>query len=49
MTVRPSKLYAAWEDAQGVWYRRGGWWHLLRVTRVKAITGRAAPETFVGN
>jgi len=33
----------AWEDGQGVWYRRGGVTHLVERSRVKSIE-RAAPE-----
>ena len=35
---------AAWEDAQGVWYRRGGMVAFVESQRVKAITGRAAQK-----
>ncbi|HEU4767682.1 MAG TPA: hypothetical protein VFS77_09915 [Pyrinomonadaceae bacterium] len=33
---------AAWKDAQGVWYRRGGLVSFVESPRVKAITARAA-------
>lgn len=35
---------AAWEDGQGVWYRRGGMVAFVESQRVKAITGRAAQK-----
>ena len=35
---------AAWEDGQGVWYRRGGMVAFVASERVKAITGRAAQK-----
>lgn len=35
---------AAWEDGQGVWYRRGGMVAFVDSQRVKAIIGRAAPK-----
>jgi hypothetical protein len=35
---------AAWEDQQGVWYRRGGMVVFVESQRVKAITGRAAQK-----
>ena len=35
---------AAWEDSQGVWYRRGGMVAFVESQRVKAITGRAAQK-----
>jgi Zn-finger nucleic acid-binding protein len=34
----------AWEDAQGIWYKRGGVTHLVERSRVKAIERAAAPE-----
>lgn len=34
---------AAWKDAQGVWYRRGGLVSFVESPRVKAITERAEP------
>ncbi len=34
---------AAWKDAQGVWYRRGGLVSFVDGPRVKAITARAEP------
>lgn len=34
---------AAWKDAQGVWYRRGGLVSFVEGPRVKAITARAEP------
>jgi Zn-finger nucleic acid-binding protein len=39
----------AWEDAQGIWYRRGGVTHLVERSRVKAIVrgdeaAKSAPE-----
>ena len=36
---------AAWQDAQGVWYRRGGLVSYIETQRVKAITARAEPKT----
>jgi hypothetical protein len=36
---------AAWEDNQGVWYRRGGLVSFVESQRVKAITARAEPKT----
>ena len=35
---------AAWQDAQGVWYRRGGLVSYIESQRVKAITARAEPK-----
>lgn len=35
---------AAWEDGQGIWYRRGGLVAFVDSRRVKAITGRADPK-----
>jgi cytoskeletal protein RodZ len=35
---------AAWQDAQGVWYRRGGLVSFIDSSRVKAITARAEPK-----
>lgn len=35
---------AAWEDKQGVWYRRGGLVSFVESQRVKAITARAEPK-----
>jgi hypothetical protein len=35
---------AAWEDGQGVWYRRGGMVAFVDSQRVKAIIGRAVPK-----
>lgn len=35
---------AAWKDAQGVWYRRGGLVSFVEAQRVKAITARAEPK-----
>ncbi|HEX8853464.1 MAG TPA: hypothetical protein VF754_08255, partial [Pyrinomonadaceae bacterium] len=35
----------AWEDAQGVWYRRGGVTHLVERSRVRAIERRPRAET----
>lgn len=35
---------AAWEDGQGVWYRRGGLVAFVDSRRVKAITARADPK-----
>lgn len=35
---------AAWKDAQGVWYRRGGLVSFVESPRVKAITARAEPK-----
>jgi hypothetical protein len=40
---------AAWEDAQGVWYRRGGMVAFLDSQRVKAIVGRAAQKSASGS
>ncbi|CAN5613806.1 hypothetical protein BH20ACI3_BH20ACI3_34470 [soil metagenome] len=40
---------AAWEDRQGVWYRRGGLVSFVERGRVKAITARAEPKTAVSN
>ena len=40
---------AAWEDAQGVWYRRGGMVAFVDSQRVKAITGRAEPKPSSGS
>lgn len=39
---------AAWEDGQGVWYRRGGMVAFVDSQRVKAITGRAARKPSSG-
>jgi hypothetical protein len=36
---------AAWKDAQGVWYRRGGLVSFVESPRVKTITARAEPAT----
>jgi hypothetical protein len=36
---------AAWKDAQGVWYRRGGLVSFVEGPRVKAITARTEPKT----
>jgi hypothetical protein len=36
---------AAWKDAQGVWYRRGGLVSFVESPRVKAITARAEAKT----
>jgi hypothetical protein len=36
---------AAWQDGQGVWYRRGGLVSYIDSARVKAITARAEPKT----
>jgi hypothetical protein len=36
---------AAWQDVQGVWYRRGGLVSYIESQRVKAITARAEPKT----
>ncbi len=35
---------AAWEDRQGVWYRRGGLVSFVESERVKAITARTEPK-----
>lgn len=35
---------AAWEDGQGVWYRRGGMVAFVESQRVKSISGRAAQK-----
>jgi cytoskeletal protein RodZ len=35
---------AAWEDKQGVWYRRGGLVSFVESARVKAITERIEPK-----
>jgi hypothetical protein len=35
---------AAWKDAQGVWYRRGGLVSFVEGPRVKAITARVEPR-----
>ncbi|HKY30570.1 MAG TPA: hypothetical protein VJM12_21745, partial [Pyrinomonadaceae bacterium] len=35
---------AAWEDKQGVWYRRGGLVSFVESQLVKAITARAEPK-----
>lgn len=35
---------AAWEDSQGVWYRRGALVSFVERARVETITGRAQPE-----
>lgn len=40
---------AAWEDSQGVWYRRGGMVAFLDSQRVKAIVGRAAQKSASGS
>ena len=40
---------AAWEDAEGVWYRRGGMVAFVESQRVKAITGRAAQKPSSGS
>jgi hypothetical protein len=40
---------AAWEDGQGVWYRRGGMVAFLDSQRVKAIVGRAAQKSASGS
>jgi hypothetical protein len=40
---------AAWEDAQGVWYRRGGMVAFVESQRVKAITGRAVQKPSSGS
>ena len=40
---------AAWEDGQGVWYRRGGMVAFVESQRVKAITGRAAQKPSSGS
>lgn len=40
---------AAWEDGQGVWYRRGGMVAFVDSQRVKAITGRAAGKPSLGS
>lgn len=40
---------AAWEDGQGVWYRRGGMVAFVESQRVKAITGRAAQKPVSGS
>ena len=39
---------AAWEDQQGVWYRRGGMVAFLDSQRVRAIIGRAAQKSVSG-
>jgi type IV secretory pathway VirB10-like protein len=36
---------AAWEDKQGVWYRRGGLVSFVESQLVKAITARAEPKS----
>jgi len=36
---------AAWEDTQGIWYRRNGLVTFVESGRVKSITGRFAPES----
>lgn len=36
---------AAWEDSQGVWYRRGGLVSLVEKERVRAITARPEPKS----
>jgi hypothetical protein len=36
---------AAWEDKQGVWYRRGGLVSFVESNRVKAITARAEAKS----
>lgn len=36
---------AAWNDGQGVWYRRGGLVSFVEAPRVKAITSRTEPKT----
>lgn len=36
---------AAWEDKQGIWYRRGGLVAFIEGERVKAITSRQEPKT----
>jgi hypothetical protein len=36
---------AAWQDKQGVWYRRGGLVSFVESTRVKAITERTEPKS----
>ncbi|MGH9905827.1 MAG: hypothetical protein ACRD8U_09640, partial [Pyrinomonadaceae bacterium] len=36
---------AAWEDKQGVWYRRGGLVSFVERQLVKAITARAEPKS----
>lgn len=38
------EVEAAWEDSQGVWYRRGGLVSFVESRRVKAITARAEPK-----
>lgn len=40
---------AAWEDGEGVWYRRGGMVAFVESQRVKAITGRAAQKPSSGS
>lgn len=40
---------AAWKDAQGVWYRRGGLVSFVESPRVKAITARPAEASAVDN
>ncbi len=35
---------AAWEDSEGVWYRRGGLVSFVDTSRVKAITTREEPK-----
>lgn len=39
----------AWEDAQGIWYRRGGVTHLLDRARVRAIERRSSSSTTTGD
>jgi Zn-finger nucleic acid-binding protein len=34
----------AWEDSQGVWYRRGGVTHLVEKSRVREVVKAAAPR-----
>ena len=36
---------AAWEDTQGIWYRRNGLVTFVESGRVKSITGRFAPDS----
>lgn len=40
---------AAWEDKQGVWYRRGGLVSFVESQLVKAITARAEPKSLSPN
>jgi hypothetical protein len=36
---------AAWQDKQGVWYRRGGLVSFVESKRIKGIHGRQEPKS----